>query len=214
MNRRLAALAVAAAVTWTLAPAFAQEPPPGGPDPQAPAPEAVFRGLREPEIRPYEQVITKDAEDRHGHLQGAPHQERLFYEIPKASSARTSSGSPRSRRRRSAPATAARPPATASSAGSAGQSRPAAQRRLRASSPTQRSPIARAVEAANNAPIIRAFNVAAFGQDGEPVIDVTRCSRPTCRSSARARASAGAASTRPARSSSTRCRSPRTSTSK
>ena len=83
MNRRLAALAVAAAVTWTLAPAFAQEPPPGGPDPQAPAPEAVFRGLREPEIRPYERVITKDAVTDTGVFTVHRIKDRLFYEIPK-----------------------------------------------------------------------------------------------------------------------------------
>ena len=83
MNRRLAALAVAAAVTWTLAPALAQEPPPGGPDPQAPAPEAGFRGLRDPEIRPYDRVITKDAVTDTGVFTVHRIKDRLFYEIPK-----------------------------------------------------------------------------------------------------------------------------------
>ena len=74
MNRRLAALAVAAAVTWTFSPAFAQEPPPGGPDPQAPAPEAGFRGLAgagDPALRAGHHERRRD---RHRRLHGAPHQ--------------------------------------------------------------------------------------------------------------------------------------------
>ena len=57
--------------------------------------------------------------------------------------------------------------------GAARQSRPPAQRLLRhrRRSPT---PIAQAVEAANNDPILMAFNIEALGKDDAPVIEVTR----------------------------------------
>ncbi len=174
MNRRLAALAVAAAVTWTLAPAFAQEPPPGGPDPQAPAPEAVFRGLREPEIRPYERVITKDAVTDTGVFTVHRLKDRLFYEIPKdklgkeflwvSQIAKTTLG-----------------------VGYGGQAlgnrvvkweRRGDRILLRSVSyevvAASASPIARAVQAANHDAILMAFNVEALGRNEAPVIDVTR----------------------------------------
>jgi len=52
-----------AAVTFAATASWAQDPPPAGPEPQAQAPEGggAPRPGREPEIRPYERVITKDA---------------------------------------------------------------------------------------------------------------------------------------------------------
>jgi len=83
--------------------AIAQDPPQ---DP--PAGGAGGRGGRptEPEIRPYERVITKDAKSDDGIF--------TVTKSPRTSSAANSSGSARSPEPRSAPGTADKPQATGS----------------------------------------------------------------------------------------------------
>src|SRR5262249_13862551 len=62
---------------------FGQEPPtlPAGPTQERPS----FPGLpgREPEIRPYDKVITKDAKSDGGIFTVHRIKEKVFYEIPK-----------------------------------------------------------------------------------------------------------------------------------
>ena len=106
-------------------------------DPQAPADEAP-RQAAEAGAAPgsaaaasLRQVITDRGAHRRRHLQGASRRRAaLSTRSRKRSSARTSSGSARSSGRRPEPGSAARPPATASCAGSCGQPRAAAPRRL------------------------------------------------------------------------------------
>jgi len=175
MSRRLAALAVAAAVTWSASPALAQEPPPGGPEPQAQAPEGGGgRGGRDPEIRPYDRVITRDAVSDTGVFTVHRIKDRVLYEIPKdrlgkeflwvSQIAKTTLG-----------------------VGSGGQAlgnrvvkweRRGDRILLRSVSydvvATTPGPIARAVQAANHDAIVMAFNIDALGRNDAPVIDVTR----------------------------------------
>jgi hypothetical protein len=177
MNRQFAVAAVAAVLMWTAAP-FAQEPSPGGGDTpapaQTPAPDSGGRGSREPEMRPYDRVITKDAVSDTGVFTVHRLRDRLFYEIPKdrlgkeflwvSQIAKTTLG-----------------------AGYGGQ--PTGNRvvrwerrgdriLLRSVSyemvATSASPISRAVQAANHDAILMAFNIEAMGRDDAPVIDVTR----------------------------------------
>ena len=131
------------------------------------------RGL-EPEIRPYERVITRDAQSDAGIFIVHRIKDRVYYEIPKdrlgreflwvSQIAKTTLG-----------------------AGYGGQSagnrvvkweRRGDRVLLRAVSydviADPAAPIARAVEAANYNPIVMAFNIEAMGKDDAPVIDVTR----------------------------------------
>src|SRR5215207_8392959 len=148
--------------------AFAQDPPP---DP----PAGGGRGGRaaEPEIKPYDRVITKDAKSDDGIFTVHRIKDRVFYEIAKdklgreflwvSQIAKTTLG--------------------AGYGGQAAGNRVVKWERrgdrilLRAISydvvADPASPIARAVEAANNSPILMAFNVEAE-KDGNPVIEVTR----------------------------------------
>jgi hypothetical protein len=164
---------LAIALSFALAPgvAFAQDPPQ---DP--PAGGGGGRGgqqSREPQIRPYDRVITKEAKTDEGLFTVHRIGDRLFYEIPKdrlgrellwvSQIARTTLG--------------------AGYGGQAAGNRVVKWERrgdrilLRAVSydviADPAAPIARAVEAANNNPIVMAFNVEAE-KDGNPVIDVTR----------------------------------------
>jgi hypothetical protein len=148
--------------------AIAQEPP----DP----PAGGGRGgqqSREPQIRPYERVVTSEAKSDEGIFTVHRIGDRLLYEIPSntlgreflwvSQIARTTLG--------------------AGYGGQAAGNRVVKWERrgdrilLRAVSyeviADPASPIAKAVDAANNNPIIMAFNVEAE-KDGNPVIDVTR----------------------------------------
>jgi hypothetical protein len=152
--------------------AIAQDPPTGGQDP----PQGGGRGGRaqEPEIKPYERVITKDARSDDGIFTVHRIKDRVYYEIPKdrlgreflwvSQIARTTLG-----------------------AGYGGQAvgnrvvrwdRRGDRVLLRAVSydvvADTAAPIARAVEAANYNPIVMAFNIEALGKDDAPVIEVTR----------------------------------------
>ena len=162
---------LAVALSFVMAPcvAFAQDPPP---DP----PAGGGRGGRptEPEIRPYERVVTKEAKSDDGIFTVHRIKDRVLYEIPKdklgreflwvSQIAKTTLG--------------------AGYGGQAAGNRVVKWERrgdrilLRAVSydvvADPKAPIARAVEAANNNPILMAFNVEAEGKDGTAVIDVTR----------------------------------------
>jgi hypothetical protein len=168
--RRLAwALAVAAVPTI----GFAQDPPAGA---GGGAQEGGGRGGRaqEPEIRPYERVITKDAKSDDGIFIVHRIKDRVYYEIPKdrlgreflwvSQIAKTTFG--------------------AGYGGQAAGNRVVKWDRrgdrilLRAVSydvvADAAAPIARAVEAANYNPIVMAFNIEALGKDDAAVIEVTR----------------------------------------
>jgi len=168
---RFRAFALAVAIGAAPGLAAAQEPPAAGQ-----APEGGGRGGRaqEPEIRPYERVITKDAKSDDGVFTVHRVKDRVYYEIPKdrlgreflwvSQIAKTTLG-----------------------AGYGGQA--AGNRVIRWERRGDRillraiaydvvadsgSPIARAVEASNYSPIVMAFNIEALGKDDAAVIDVTR----------------------------------------
>jgi hypothetical protein len=152
--------------------AAAQEPPTGGQEP----PQGGGRGGRaaEPEIRPYDRVITKDAKSDEGVFTVHRIKDRVYYEIPKdrlgreflwvSQIAKTTLG--------------------AGYGGQAAGNRVVRWERrgdrvlLRAVSydvvADAATPISRAVEAANYNPIVMAFNIEALGKDDGAVIDVTR----------------------------------------
>ena len=180
--RSLAAASFLAIVSgFAAVPATAQDPPPtpapqtatpGTPAPDRPAgpPDRTTP----PEPRPYDRVITKEAKSDQGVFTVHRIGERLYYEIPAAALnqeflwvsqiARTTLG-----------------------AGQGGQpigsrvvkwerrGNRVLLRSLVYDIVAQRSqPIAQAVEAANNATVLMAFNVEAVGPDEAPVIEVTR----------------------------------------
>jgi hypothetical protein len=164
-------LALAAALSAPLASAYAQEPAT-----QDPPPAGGGRGGRapEPEIRPYDRVITKDAKSDDGVFTVHRIKDRVYYEIPKnrlgrdflwvSQIARTTLG--------------------AGYGGQAAGNRVVKWERrgdrvfLRAIDygmvADAAAPISRAVEASNNSPIVMAFNIEALGKDDAPVIEVTR----------------------------------------
>ena len=166
-NVRLLVVALSLAAAPSVA--YAQDPP------QDP-PAGGGRGGRatEPEIRPYERVITKEAKSDDGIFTVHRIKDRVYYEIPKdklgreflwvSQIAKTTLG--------------------AGYGGQAAGNRVVKWERrgdrilLRSVSyeviADPKAPIARAVEAANNNPIVMAFNVEAEGKDGSPVIEVTR----------------------------------------
>jgi hypothetical protein len=152
--------------------AFAQDPPQDPPAGGA----GGGRGGRatEPEIRPYDRVITKDAKSDEGIFTVHRIKDKIFYEIPKdrldreflwvSQIAKTTLG-----------------------AGYGGQS--AGNRVVKWERRGDRilmrgvsydvvadpsTAIAKAVEAANYNPIVMAFNIEALGKDDAAVIDVTR----------------------------------------
>src|SRR5688572_6509723 len=138
--------------------------------------EGGGRGGRapEPEIRPYERVITRDAKSDDGIFTVHRLKDRIYYEIPKerlgreflwvSQIAKTTLG--------------------AGYGGQAAGNRVVKWERrgdrilLRAVSydviADPGAPIARAVEAANYNPIVAAFNIEALGKDDAAVIEVTR----------------------------------------
>jgi hypothetical protein len=152
--------------------AVAQEPPAAGGGGQ----EGGGRGGRaqEPEIRPYDRVITKDAKSDDGVFTVHRIKDRIYYEIPKdrlgreflwvSQIAKTTLG--------------------AGYGGQAAGNRVVKWERrgdrilLRSVSydvvADPGTPIAKAVDAANYNPIVAAFNIEAIGKDDAPVIEVTR----------------------------------------
>jgi hypothetical protein len=168
--RRLALVLTVAAAPFV---GLAQEPAGGG---QEPAGGGGGRGGRtqEPEIRPYERVITNEAKSDDGIFTVHRIKDRLYYEIPKdrlgreflwvSQIARTTLG--------------------AGYGGQAAGNRVVKWERrgdrilLRAVSydvvADPSTAIAKAVSAANHDPIVMAFNIEALGKGDAPVIEVTR----------------------------------------
>jgi hypothetical protein len=173
LNVRTVVRAIACA-SMVLVPAIAgaQEPPAGGGGAQ----EGGGRGGRapEPEIRPYDRVITKEARTDDGIFQVHRIKDRIYYEIPKdrlgreflwvSQIAKTTLG--------------------VGYGGQAAGNRVVKWERrgdrilLRAVSyeviADSATPIAKAVDAANYNPIVMAFNIEAVGKDDAVVVDVTR----------------------------------------
>src|ERR1017187_5655422 len=176
MNRKpfLIAFTVCAAAVL-----YAQEPPPpppGEPPAQTPPAGVPRAGITPPsqEPQPYEKVITKDAKSKKGIFIVHQIKEKYYYEIPKSefnkvflwntSIARTTLGV---------------------GYGHQELTEHVVHWELKGNRVHLRennydvvadpkTPIAEAVEAANNSTIIMTFPVAAFAKDGAPVIEVTR----------------------------------------
>ena len=159
----------------TLSVAMAQEPP-ATPTPQGTAPAGLQErfGQQQPQIKPYERVITKEAKSDTGLFTVHQIKEKYYYEIPRtelgkeylwvSQIARTTLG-----------------------AGYGGQAlgsrvvkweRVGDRLMLRNVQhdvvAARNTPISRAVEAANNDTIMMAFNIEAIGQNDSIVIDVSR----------------------------------------
>jgi hypothetical protein len=154
--------------------AVAQETPPPQSEQGAGRPSFGGRTPPEPDIRPYEKVITKEAKTTHGLFTVHRVRNRVYYEIPTerlgkdllwvSQLAKTTLG--------------------AGYGGSAVGNRVVRWERhdrrvmLRDLSyavvADDREPISRAVQAANNPTILMVFNIEALGKGDAPVIDVTR----------------------------------------
>ena len=169
---RVSYLAVALAAALSATTVYTQDPPAQEQQPQA----GGGRGGRapEPEIRPYDRVITKDAKSDDGIFTVHRIKDRVYYEIPKnrlgreflwvSQIARTTLG--------------------AGYGGQAAGNRVVKWERrgdrvlLRAIDYAMvadaATPIAKAVDASNYSPIVMAFNIEALGKDDAPVIEVTR----------------------------------------
>ena len=169
MNVRRFTLALSLALVPCLA--AAQQDPPQ--DPPAAGGGRGGQQSREPQIRPYERVITSEAKSDEGIFTVHRIGDRVFYEIPSDKLGREFLWVSQIAR-------------TTLGAGYGGQSagnrvvkweRRGDRILLRAVSydviADPAAPIAKAVDAANNNPIIMAFNVEAE-KEGNPVIDVTR----------------------------------------
>jgi hypothetical protein len=156
----------------------AQEPPPppDGQAPQTPPAGAARPGVTPPsqDPQPYEKVITKDAKSKKGIFTVHQIKEKYYYEIPKSelgkvflwntSIARTTLGV---------------------GYGHQELTEHVVHWELKGNwvhlrennydvVADPKTPIAEAVDAANNSTIIKTFPVAAFAKDGAPVIEVTR----------------------------------------
>jgi hypothetical protein len=157
-------------------PAYAQDPPPQQPDPQAQDPTGGGRGGRaaDPVIRPYDRVITKDATSKTGVFGVHRIKDRLYYEIPREQLGREFLWVSQIK-------------STTLGAGQGGQA--AGNRVVRWERRGDRvflrsvsyeitadaaTPIARAVHDANYDPIVMSFNIEALGKNDAPVIEVTR----------------------------------------
>jgi hypothetical protein len=132
------------------------------------------RGAQPPQPRPYNQVITANARTDDGIFRVHRVNEQLYYEIPKKELGRDFLWVNQVKH-------------AVNGSGYGGQA--AGNRVVRWELYNNRillklidysvtadpaTPIAKAVAAANNPSIIRSYNVAAFNQDGDPVIDVTQ----------------------------------------
>jgi hypothetical protein len=151
----------------------AQDPPSGTPAPTQDRPSLPFPSSREPEIRPYDRVITKDAKSDEGVFTVHRIKEKIYYEIPKkelnkeylwvSQIARTTLG--------------------VGYGGQAMGNRVVRWERynnrilLRNISyevvADPKTPVAQAVKSANNDSIIKSFYIEALGKDDSVVIDVT-----------------------------------------
>jgi hypothetical protein len=144
-------------------------------EPAAPAPERPFPARApEPQIKPYDRVITKEAKSDAGLFTVHQLKDKYYYEIPKAELGRELLWVSQIAR-------------TTLGAGYGGQAlgnrvvkweRHGDRILLRSVSyevvADRRAPISRAVEAANNATIMMAFNIEAIGPNESVVIDVSR----------------------------------------
>src|SRR4029078_3397922 len=161
------------AVLLVGATAYAQDPPPQQ-DPQEQTGGGRGRRPAEPVIRPYEPVITKDAQSKTGVFTVHRIKDRLYYEIPKEQLGREFLWVSQIK-------------STTLGSGHGGQA--AGNRVVRWERRGDRvflrsvsyeivadpkSPIARAVRDANYDPIVMAFNIEALGKDDAPVIEGTR----------------------------------------
>jgi hypothetical protein len=164
-----------AALTMCLPMVVVGQDPPATQDP--PAGGGGGRGggrAQEPQIRPYESVITKEAKSDEGLFTVHRIGDRVFYEIPRNKLGREFLWVSQIAR-------------TTLGAGYGGQA--AGNRVVRWERRGDRillrsvsydvvadpaTPIAKAVGAANNEPIIMAFNIEAIGKEDAAVIDVTR----------------------------------------
>src|SRR5688572_28373910 len=152
-----------------------QEPAPQQ-EPQANDPAAAGRGGRggQAQPRPYNQVITSEARTDEGVFKVHRIREQLFYEIPKAELGKDFLWVGQMKR---------------ASAGTGVGGQPVGNQVVRWELLGNRvllrlvdysmvadpaAPIARAVAAATNPAIVRAFNVAALSPSGDPVIEVTQ----------------------------------------
>jgi len=159
-------------------PVFAQDPPapqePGQSAPATQAPGGGNAGNQETGLRPYDRVVTKEAQSDSGVFLVHRIKERLLYEIPKAMLDREFLLVTQIAR-------------TAAGAGYGGQdvsnyvvrwSRQGDRILLRSISyrlvADPATPIARAVRAANNDAILMSFPIQAQGKDEAAVIDVSR----------------------------------------
>lgn len=178
MNLRIklqAAALLLTALTCGAVPSYAQDPPAGGGGQEQRGPGGGAGGAqREPEIRPYDRVITKEAKSDTGIFTVHRLKEKVYYEIPAAQLnkeflwvsqiAKTTLG--------------------VGYGGQAMGNRVVRWERvnnrvlLRSVSyevvADPKEPISRAVRAANNDAIIMAFAIEALGKDDAPVIDVSR----------------------------------------
>jgi hypothetical protein len=129
---------------------------------------------REPQIRPYDRVITKEAKSDEGIFTVHRIKDRIFYEIPKSEMSREFLWVGQIAR-------------TTFGVGYGGQAmgrrvvrweRIGDRVMLRNVDyfvvADKKEPVSRAVQAANHDAIIMAFNIEALGKDDAPVIDVTR----------------------------------------
>jgi len=149
----------------------AQEPVPQEGAPQAPERPGVRPA--EPEIRPYEKVITKEAQTQRGIFTVHRLRSRVYYEIPKPELGQDFLWVTK----------VARTPGVGYGGVSVGNRVVRWERRdnrvlLRDISyeavADKRNPIALAVETSNHPTIIMAFNIEALGKEDAPVIEVTR----------------------------------------
>ena len=170
----------------------------------------------EPEIRPYDRVITKDAKSDDGIFTVHRIKDRVYYEIPKAQLGReflwvSQIAQDDARRRLRRPG--GRQPRR--QVGAPRRSHPAPRRLLRRRRRCRRRRSRSAVDASNYNPIVMAFNIEALGKDDargdrrDAALHDRRAGvqRPHARRRARLRCDA-------ARSSSAPSRFPRTSRSK
>jgi len=174
--------AISQAVVTPANPIWAQEIP-APPTPQEPEPaqdaaagrgNQAGRGAAAQQPRPYDQVITKAAKTDDGIFKVHRINDQIYYEIPRKELGKDFLWVTQVKRE-------------VNGSGYGGQS--AGSRVVRWEQYNNRvllkvidysviadplTPIAKAVEAANNPSIIRAYNVAAFNPSGDPVIDVTQ----------------------------------------